>query len=74
MLELIWKNQLERLKMFLEIYGYKREWLELSEYLRVFKNKYWLLPLTSALNEILSKQWYALKINKWRISELLKTK
>jgi len=72
--ELIWKNQLERLKMFLEIYGYKREWLELSEYLRAFKNKYWLLPLTRALNEILSKQWYELKINKWRISELLNWK
>jgi len=72
--ELIWKNQLEKLKVFLEIYGYKREWLELSEYLRAFKNKYWLLPLTSALNEILSKQWYELKINKWRVSELLNWK
>jgi len=72
--ELIWKNQLEKLKMFLEIYGYKREWLELSIYLQAFKEKYWLVSLTIALNKLLSNQWYELKINKWRISELLNWK
>lgn len=70
--KLIWKNQLEKLNYFLEIYWFKDKNIRLKDYLFKYKESYWLKNLTDVVNKLLKEKWYDLKLSKWRFSELFR--
>ncbi len=70
--ELKWKNQLEKLNCFLEIYWFKDKNISLKKYLFKFKELYWLKNLADVVNKLLKEKWYDLKLSKWRFSELFR--
>jgi len=74
-IEITWKNQLEKLKSFLEIAWIKKKNTSLKDFVEQYEDKkYGYSILIESLNILLKEYWIELKINKWRISELLKWK
>ena len=71
--ELAWRNQLEKIKNFLEIYWYKRKWLSLKDFITFAKDNYWFKVTFDVINDLLKEKGYDLKIKRWwAISSLLK--